>query len=125
MRHDFRGNRGARNIDYWPWIWKEFKQQGYKTMFQSDFPAFDPFQFRLLGFQDPPTDIDGRTFYSMIQKLRLFEGVKFPEGLCIRGRPRHIAFLEFIHEFLHAYGDLPKFTYSDSLMPTHNDPTLV
>ncbi|CAB4002754.1 uncharacterized protein LOC113676100 isoform X1, partial [Paramuricea clavata] len=58
-----RGKRNAKPVDNWNWIFKKAKAHGYVTSFCEDSPGIGTFQYRLLGFKDPPTDYYPRAFF--------------------------------------------------------------
>ena len=53
----------ARPVDNWRWIFRDYKQKGYATMFSEDSPQHAVFNYRLTGFSDPPTDHYSRPFW--------------------------------------------------------------
>ncbi|XP_028405369.1 uncharacterized protein LOC114527862 [Dendronephthya gigantea] len=57
-----RGKPKAKPVDDWNWIFKKAKAHGYVTSYCEDMPKVGTFQYRLLGFQDPPTDFYPRPF---------------------------------------------------------------
>ncbi|CAF3486381.1 unnamed protein product [Rotaria socialis] len=58
-----RGRTGAVTVDKFPWIWNQFKDNGYVTQWAEDMQSVGTFQYRLRGFLDPPVDHFGRPFY--------------------------------------------------------------
>ncbi|XP_028405370.1 uncharacterized protein LOC114527863 [Dendronephthya gigantea] len=62
-RESRRGKINAEPVDDWNWIFKKAKAKGYVTSYCEDSPHFGSFQYRLLGFQDPPTDYYPRSFF--------------------------------------------------------------
>ena len=62
-----RGTPNASTVDNWPWIWKDYKQAGYKTMFVQDVPENGAFQYRMLGFKNQQTDFYGRKISNEIE----------------------------------------------------------
>lgn len=55
-----------------------FSEHGYLTGYSGDAPVIGPFQYRLLGFKDPPTDFYTRPFYQKAK--RLLQGADFCLG---------------------------------------------
>ncbi len=114
-----RGTPNASTVDNWPWIWKDFKQAGYKTMFVQDKPDIGAFQYRMLGFENQPTDFYGRSFYLLVDELiRNLEG--HPK-LCLKGEPKQMVYINYLREFLDVYKKQPKFLFGMSLEFSHDD----
>lgn len=63
-----------------PFIWKDFKAQGYKTFYAEDGVGVDPFYLWRGGFEKPPTDYFLRPFMSAAWELH--EGASDPLALC-------------------------------------------
>lgn len=54
------------NADYvnvYPFVWNEFRNAGYATMYGEDAPGVGTFTYRLKGFNEQPTDHYIRSFY--------------------------------------------------------------
>ena len=114
-----RGTPNASTVDNWPWIWKDFKQAGYTTMFTQDAPDVGVFQYRMLGFERQPTDFYGRNFYLLAEKL-----IRNSEGhpkLCLNAERKQIVYINYIREFLKIYKNEPKFLFGMLLEFSHND----
>lgn len=50
-----RGFPNSTSVDNWPFIFYEFKDHGYATLFSEDEYDIATFNLRLYGFRDPPT----------------------------------------------------------------------
>ena len=44
-------------------------ERGYLTSYSANNPALGTWQYRLMGFKDPPTDFYPRPFYTMVSSL--------------------------------------------------------
>ena len=82
-------------------------------MFSEDTPQYASFNYRLHGFQDPPTDHYARPFWMEADKL-LTE-------LCINNRPSHGISLKYLLSFFRRYKDKPKFGFSSHAAISHDD----
>ena len=71
----------SKPVDSWRWIFKNYKEKGYATMFSEDSPYLASFNYRLHGFQDPPTDHYARPFWIETDKLI--------KAHCVNNRPSH------------------------------------
>ena len=81
-------------------------------MFSEDQPAYAAFNYRLHGFQDPPTDHYSRPFW--------LETEKVIKGLCINNRPSHNVSLNYMLSFFRRYKDRPRFAFSSHAEISHN-----
>ena len=95
-----RGFPGSEPLDHWSHIFKDFKAQGYKTLFSEDCPRFAAFNYRLHGFKEPPTDHYSRYFWAAA-------GITSPH--CIQSKPQHQIHFDYMKSFLEAYRGQPKF----------------
>ena len=108
-----RGKPGAKQVDDWPWVFKDYKKHGYATLFSEDDPPLGAFHYRLTGFRDPPTDHYNRIFWMAIQKAR--------SRYCHGARPVHDMTLRYSESLLKAYPSRPSFSYSLISLLTHDD----
>ncbi|PFX24499.1 uncharacterized protein LOC111331587 [Stylophora pistillata] len=108
-----RSESNSITVDNWRWIFKNFKQHGYATLFSEDFPRLASFNYRLLGFKDPPTDHYSRPFW--------LEAENVIKGHCIGGRASHNISLEYLMSFYRAYKDRPKFSLVTHAVISHDD----
>ena len=44
-----RGFKGAKPVDGHPWVWNQFKEMGYATMWSEQTPSIGTFHYRMLG----------------------------------------------------------------------------
>ena len=103
----------SKPVDSWRWIFKNYKEKGYATMFSEDSPGYAAFNYRLHGFYDPPTDHYARPFW--------LEAEKFVRGHCVNSRASHVVSLEYLLSFFRRYKDRPKFAFSSHAVISHND----
>ena len=103
----------SKTVDSWRWIFKNFKENGYATMFSEDTPQYASFNYRLHGFQDPPTDHYARPFW--------MEADKILTGFCINNRPSHSMSLKYLLSFFRRYKHKPKFGFSSHAAISHDD----
>ena len=108
-----RSESSSDTVDKWRWIFKDFKQKGYATLFSEDNSKFGSFNFRLNGFKDPPTDHFARPFW--------LEADKLLDNYCIGGRAAHNISLEYLLSFFRAYRDKPKFSLTMHADISHED----
>ena len=105
-----RGFAGGKPIDDWPFIFKNFKQQGYATMFNEDDPIYGTFNYRLHGFKNKPTDHYGRPFW-----------LSAKGGACHGDNPIFIRSLDYLRDFHDNYNSISKFSLSVLSAMFHDD----
>ena len=108
-----RSEKLSDTVDKWRWIFRDFEQKGYATLFSEDSPHFASFNYRLHGFRDPPTDHFARPFW--------LEAENIIQKYCIGGRAAHNVSLEYLLSFLRAYKDKPKFSFISHGVISHQD----
>ena len=101
-----RGHKGATVVDGHPWIWGEYEKAGYVTQWGEDGQRVGTFQYRMLGFRDPPVDHFMRPFY-----LALDQQSRKHKSYCLRSVPRHVNMLNWVSEFFDVYRGKPKFSF--------------
>lgn len=93
-------------VDVYPFVWKDFKKNGYVTGFLEDVPDLGTFTYRLRGFKDQPTDHYMRPYYVAAHR----EWPQSPK-FCVGTTPRHNVMLNHIKHFFKVYEDRPKFLF--------------
>ncbi|XP_028403231.1 uncharacterized protein LOC114525964 [Dendronephthya gigantea] len=94
-----RGFPNSTTVDSWPWIFRDFRNHGYATLYSEDDPIFNAFNYRLYGFREPPADHYTRPFWQAARTA----------GYCIESTPQPQIHLDYIESFLKAYENIPKF----------------
>ena len=110
-----RGHTGANFVDGYPWIWRDFEKAGYVTQWGEDGQGYGTFQYRMLGFRDPPVDHFMRPFYLAVDK----QSSKHKQ-YCLRSMPRHVNMLNWVKEFFDMYHGKPKFSFLFHSEFSHN-----
>ncbi|KAL8581186.1 hypothetical protein ACOMHN_038287 [Nucella lapillus] len=113
-----RGFEGAKPVDGHPWIWREFSKRGFITAYAEDRPDIGTFHYRMLGFQDPPTDHFMRPFYLAAAKAHLPN-----RPFCWGSKPEHTYFMNWFGSLLDTYRDFPKFFFGFNSAISHDDNT--
>uniref|UniRef100_T1IUT3 DUF229 domain-containing protein n=1 Tax=Strigamia maritima TaxID=126957 RepID=T1IUT3_STRMM len=97
----------AQHVNVYPFVWKDFQDHGYVTGYAEDCPGIGTFTYRLMGFNEQPTDHYMRTFY-----LSAIEEYSQHLEYCLRATPRHKVMMNWMKEFFTMYADKPKFAFS-------------
>ena len=113
-----RGRPGAKPVDEWEWIFSEYSNHGYATLFSEDDPRLASFNLRLEGFQAPPTDHYARPFWLALENhKRSSQSAKF----CVGAQKIHQLSFRYLTSFLESYGTRPKFALAVLSDLTHGD----
>lgn len=107
-----RGLSGSGPLDRWPHIFKDFKSQGYATLFSEDCPGYAAFNYRLHGFNETPTDHFSRCFWQAARKT---------SPNCVHSKPHHQIHFDYIRSFAKAYPQQPKFGLFFMTEISHNN----
>ncbi|KAG0717944.1 hypothetical protein GWK47_007913 [Chionoecetes opilio] len=110
----------AQFVNAYPLVWNDFAKNGYVTMFAEDVPHIGTFQYRLRGFDAPPTHHYLRPFF-----LKVYPEYAQHPRLCLRNTPRHKVFLDYVHNFMTEYRDRPKFAFAFHGELSHDDFNLI
>ncbi|KAI0209842.1 hypothetical protein LSAT2_005436 [Lamellibrachia satsuma] len=113
-----RGHAGATVVDGHPWIWRDLSNAGYVTQWGEDGAGIGTFQYRMLGFRDPPVDHFMRPFYLAVESSNQ---KKTKKPYCLRSMPRLVNMLNWVREFFDMYPDKPKFSFLFHSEYTHGD----
>ncbi|XP_059142073.1 uncharacterized protein LOC131929743 [Physella acuta] len=111
-----RGYSGAKPVDSFPWIWKEFRDAGYAVAWGEDDAHLGTFQYRLLGFSEQPTDHYYRYF-----SLALEPHYKDNKPFCVGSRPRHLVLQDYMREMYYMYPNRRKWIFSFQSELSHQD----
>ncbi|VDM44229.1 unnamed protein product [Toxocara canis] len=109
----------ANYVDVYPFIWRNFSDSGYITLYAEDMARFGIFSYRLKGFNKQPTDHYIRPF---IQRL---EGA-YKSPKCVGSEPMHKQWFRYAGEFMKRYDrKVPKFLLAFHGVLSHDDINLV
>ena len=82
-------------------------ESGYLTGYSGDDPKIGPWQYRLMGFKDPPTDFYTRPFYSMATKF-----LKDKKQQCLASKTISKVQFDYIQEVFDIFKSKLKFFFS-------------
>ena len=81
-------------------------ETGYLTGYSGDTPRFGPWQYRLMGFKDPPTDFYTRPFFMIAGSV-----LKTPD-LCLDSRTISKVQFDYIRQVFDMFKNQLKFFFS-------------
>ena len=84
-----------------------FSEHGYLTGLSEDGIWDGPFQYRLMGFKDPPTDFYPRPFF-----LDIARRTKYPSDRCINNRNIPEIHFDYVRTVFNSYPKKLKFFVS-------------
>lgn len=110
--------RNAKTVDNWRWIFKDYQQRGYVTLYSEDAPTVAAFNYRLKGFRDPPTDHYGRYFW-----LEAENHIK--NELCSGNQGMHNITFNYLLSLFRTYKKNPKFALINFSTLVHREPNAI
>ncbi|XP_059169917.1 uncharacterized protein LOC131951603, partial [Physella acuta] len=115
-----RGKFNAQPVDVFPWLWNDFRGQGYVTSWADADVDIAPFNYRMLGFKHQPTDYFMRPFYLAVNPT-----YKKYSRMCHGSEPKHMVWLNWIRDIFYMYKDDPKFMVHFYTPLSHGDNNLI
>ncbi|CAD6199776.1 unnamed protein product [Caenorhabditis auriculariae] len=108
----------AKFVDeVYPFIWNNFTDSGYVTMYGEDMFSLDTFTYRLKGFSKPPTTHYTRPLFKEIENT--------VDPNCVGAVPTHKKWFEYGRRFMKAYDNIPKFLFLHQGRLSHDDMNLI
>uniref|UniRef100_T1JBW3 Sulfatase N-terminal domain-containing protein n=1 Tax=Strigamia maritima TaxID=126957 RepID=T1JBW3_STRMM len=106
-----------KSLNYLKLIWKEFSQNGYRTLFGEDAPYHATFNYLKSGFHNQPTDYYLRPISLAIEESLVKNNSK---ANCINTRSETEFVLQWLTDFLNVFQNKPTFSYVFNTQLTHN-----
>ncbi|VDK85954.1 unnamed protein product [Litomosoides sigmodontis] len=105
--------------EVYPFVWKNFSDAGYITLYAEDSAKVGTFTYRLKGFKHQPTDHYVRTFFQKAEDM-------FSNLQCLGSVPMHKEWFRYTAEFMERYGyNTSKFLLAFHSVLSHDDVNLV
>ncbi|KAI6187388.1 hypothetical protein M3Y98_00237900 [Aphelenchoides besseyi] len=105
----------ANYVDVYPFIWKNFSENGYVTGYGEDAAAIGTFTYRLKGFRRQPTDHYTRTFFQFAEKFE-------KNWKCSGPIPQHKIWFKYAENFMRKYpSNVAKFLLMHHSLLSHDD----
>ncbi|KAI1709196.1 hypothetical protein Ddc_13969 [Ditylenchus destructor] len=105
--------------DVYPFVWKNFSDAGYATLYGEDAHNIGTFTYRLKGFRQQPTDHYTPTFFQQLEKV-CGGGCQ-----CVGSTPQHKVWLDYAERFWTEYNSVPRFLLLHHSSLSHDDINLV
>lgn len=112
--------KNAKYVNVYPFIWKNYSDKGYATLYGEDAAHIGTFTYRLKGFDSQPTDHYMRTFYTMAERE-----YNRHAAYCLGSEPHHVVHFNYVEKFFEAYPSLPKFAFQFHSRLSHDDINLI
>ncbi|GMR62931.1 hypothetical protein PMAYCL1PPCAC_33126 [Pristionchus mayeri] len=106
--------------DVYPFIWNNFSQAGYVTMFAEDQAYLGMMNYRLKGFKRSPTDHYARPYFKQLEGRHGNTNAQ-----CVGSDIQHKHWLRYARKFLEAYQDQPRFGLMHHCVYSHDDINLI
>ncbi|ESO93704.1 hypothetical protein LOTGIDRAFT_153160 [Lottia gigantea] len=104
-------------FDKYNFIWKNFNNNGYPTLYAEDAPNIATFNYLKFGFLKPPS----LHYYRPFAKAMEDESSVWNSGHhCVHDRPETTILLDYVHNFMRKYRNQPHFSYSFNSRLTHD-----
>uniref|UniRef100_A0AC35U4Z7 Sulfatase domain-containing protein n=1 Tax=Rhabditophanes sp. KR3021 TaxID=114890 RepID=A0AC35U4Z7_9BILA len=115
-----KANSNNHYVDeVYPFIWNNYSEKGYVTMYAEDCFDVGTFSYRLNGFKNMPTNHYPRTAYGYVES-------KFGIAKCIGNEAAHNTWLNYISSYIKAYDKTtPRFALFHHAILSHDDMNLV
>ena len=124
--------------DSFPFIWRNFSEAGYITMYAEDMAEISTFNYLTKGFISPPTDhymrpywiaIADKMRYKLGYVLRFLENrninLQKSSAMCYGDKPHHIIQVDYLKRFIQNYAFKRKFSLSFLTEIAHEYPNFL
>ena len=98
-----RGHENTTTLDRFPFLWHDMKRAGYLTSWCNAKPKSAPFNWRMRGFQQQPTDFYTRPYFQAVKEM------KSKIDHCVGGRPLSRVWLDYYRDLFVEYSQQRKF----------------
>ncbi|XP_023241495.1 uncharacterized protein LOC111639786 [Centruroides sculpturatus] len=112
------GNESAGPYDHWPFIWKNFKKEGYVTALTEDEPEYTILNYLSKGCLRKPTDYYPRPLWLALSESSL---LKKSSTYCLGNIPTYTILFNWMKEFIEKYSRELYFLFSFYIAVTHTN----
>lgn len=99
-----KGFQNSGPVNRWPFIFNDYEQKGYVTMYSEDSPFSETFALRLNGFETMPTTKYFRNFW--LGSKEMISRLQKNSAACI-----HQVMFRYLKRYLKQYTDVPSFAF--------------
>ncbi|KAK0041775.1 hypothetical protein Bpfe_028817 [Biomphalaria pfeifferi] len=118
----------ATTLDDFPFIWNDLKKFGYLTSWCNAENITAPFNWRMLGFKNQPTDFYSRPFFMVAKPYQVYVGrsrkLKMKK-YCIGSRTYSLVWLNYFKDIFVSYPNKRKFLLHFLVDMSHDDNNLI
>jgi hypothetical protein len=112
----YRDKKGAF-VDVYPFVWNQYRKQGYVTGYAEDRLEYGIWNLRLKGFKKSPTDHYLSPFY----RMEATKAILYRHDIrCVRNQTTFDFFLSYIDQFWTSYPQNKKFFFGFFKQYTHD-----
>lgn len=127
-------------FDSFPFVWNNFSNNGYATMYAEDMPEIGTFTYFTKGFTKQPTHHYMRPFWLGTAEYEQLKNKLNPvflylehknlnlqkdSSLCYKGKPKHVIQIDYLKQFMAAYKEKRKFAFSFLVELSHEYPNFL
>ncbi|XP_055897602.1 uncharacterized protein LOC106051006 [Biomphalaria glabrata] len=110
----------ASQLDDFPFIWHDFRKAGYLTSWSNANPKSAPFHWRMLGFDQQPTDFYTRPFYQAFEDI-----YPIRKRNCSGSVSFSRLWLNYFRDIFYMYKRQRKFLFHFLIEMTHDNNNLI
>ncbi|XP_045160602.1 uncharacterized protein LOC123525542 [Mercenaria mercenaria] len=111
-------SKTSQTFDHFDFMWKQYRDRGYRTFYAEDAPDIAIFDFLKAGFKTPPTDHFNRPI-SIAMELK--ENLWFNNHHCFQDRLETDIVLKYMYDFAETYKNDPFFAFTFITRLSHDD----
>ena len=105
-------------FDAFPFLWKNFSDIGYRTLYAEDAPKIAIFNYNKAGFHSPPADHYLRPFSLAVED---HGSMWDPDHDCVGSKLETEVVLDYMFDFEQAFRSEPRFTFGFITRLTHEN----
>ncbi|XP_054721636.1 uncharacterized protein LOC129231366 [Uloborus diversus] len=116
---EYYWNESMRDMffDHVDFIWKNYSERGYRTLFAEDAPHIATFNYLKRGFRDPPADYYFRPFALAVEKSFVRRESK---GNCLQSKLEMEVLYNYLKDFVKTMKNRPLFGFTFVARLTHD-----
>lgn len=108
----------TQTFDHFEFVWKQYRNSGYRTFYAEDAPDIAIFDFLKAGYKTPPTDHFNRPV-SIAMEIK--ENLWYNNHHCFQDRLETDIVLKYLQDFVETYKNDPYFAFTFITRLSHDD----